>query len=190
MPNLQVFRPADAVETAEAWELAITSEATPTVLCLSRQNLPTLRTSHSDANRSAEGAYVLRETTGPRAVTLVATGSEVAIVLAAADLLAARGIAAAVVSAPCFELFAARPATERAAVLGTAPRVGVEALVQQGWDLFLRPEDAFVGMTGFGASSPADALYRHFGITAEAVAARAEALARPAAPAPKPELAY
>ena len=190
MPNLHVFRPADAVETAEAWELAITSEATPTVLCLSRQNLPTLRTSHSDANRSAEGAYVLRETAGPRAVTLVATGSEVAIVLAAADLLAARGIAAAVVSAPCFELFAARPPTERASVLGTAPRVGVEALVQQGWDLFLRPEDAFVGMTGFGASAPADALYRHFGITPEAVAARAEALARPAAPAPKPELAY
>ena len=187
MPNLHVFRPADAVETAEAWELAVTSARTPTVLCLSRQNLPTVRTTHCDRNRSAEGAYVLREGKGARDVTLIATGSELHVALAAADLLATKGLRAAVVSAPCFELFALRPAAERAAVLGNAPRIGVEALVQQGWDLLLRPGDAFIGMTGFGASAPAEDLYRHFGITAEAVAERAEALARPAIPAPQPE---
>jgi transketolase len=190
MPNLNVFRPADAVETAEAWELAMTSDSTPTVLCLSRQNLPTLRTTHTDRNRSAEGAYVLREARGARAVTLIATGSEVQIALAAADLLAGRGVEAAVVSAPCFELFAVRSASERGAVLGTAPRVGIEALVRQGWDLFLRPGDAFVGMTGFGASAPADDLYLHFGITPEAVASRAAALIRPATSVPQSEPAH
>lgn len=190
MPNLNVFRPADAVETAEAWELAMTSATTPSLLCLSRQNLPTVRLTHADRNRSAEGAYVLREARGPRAVTLIATGSEVQIALAAAELLAVRGLEAAVVSAPCFELFAARSASERGAVLGAAPRLGVEALVQQGWDLFLRPGDGFVGMTGFGASAPADDLYLHFGITPEAVAARAAALVRPATSAPQPETAH
>jgi transketolase len=190
MPNLNVFRPADAVETAEAWELAMTSDSTPKVLCLSRQNLPTLRTAHSDRNRSAEGAYVLREARGTRAVTLIATGSEVQIAMAAADLLAARGVEAAVVSAPCFELFAVRSAAERGAVLGTAPRVGVEALVRQGWDLFLRPGDAFVGMSVFGASAPADDLYLHFGITPEAVASHAAALIRPATSVPQTEPAH
>ncbi len=170
MPNTLVFRPADAVETAEAWQIAITREATPSVLCLSRQNLPTVRTRHSDANLSARGAYVLREPEGARDVTLIATGSEVEIALAAADRLAGEGIAAAVVSAPCFELFDQQDAATRAAVLGTAPRIGVEAAIRQGWDAMLRPEDGFVGMTGFGASAPAEELYRHFGITAEAVA--------------------
>ncbi|THD81347.1 transketolase [Aliigemmobacter aestuarii] len=175
MPNLTVIRPADAVETAEAWEIAIASRATPTVLCLSRQNLPTLRDA-AGRNRTAEGAYLLREPAGGRDVTLVATGSEVEIALAAADLLAADGIGAAVVSAPSFELFAEQPAEARAAVLGRAPRVGVEAAIRQGWDLVLRPEDGFVGMTGFGASAPAGHLYRHFGITAAGVAATARAL--------------
>ncbi|WP_347312252.1 transketolase [Defluviimonas sp. SAOS-178_SWC] len=176
MPNMLVFRPADAVETAEAWQIAITEGAAPSVLCLSRQNLPTVRTHDSGENLTARGAYLLRETTGPRDVTLIATGSEVEIALAAADLLAAEGVAAAVVSAPCFELFANQDAATRAEVLGTAPRVGVEAAIRQGWDAFLRPEDGFVGMTGFGASAPAEVLYRHFGITAEAVAEAAKGL--------------
>ncbi|MGN7867486.1 transketolase [Paracoccus sp. 22332] len=170
IPNLQVFRPADAVETAEAWEIALTSPATPSVLALSRQNLPTVRTEDEDANRSRRGAYVLRATPAPRDVTLIATGSEVEIALAAADLLRADRIDAAVVSAPCFELFARQDRAYRQGVLCDAPRIGIEAAIRQGWDLFLRPEDGFVGMTGFGASAPAPALYRHFGITPEAVA--------------------
>ncbi|MCA8881684.1 MAG: transketolase [Rhodobacteraceae bacterium] len=180
MPNLNLFRPADAVETAEAWQIALTSPTTPSVLCLSRQNLPTLRKAHVDANQTARGAYLLRQPSGQRDVTLIATGSEVALAMAAADLLAKEGLSAAVVSAPCFELFAAQPAVYRAEVLGSAPRIGIEAAVRQGWDLFLRPEDGFVGMTGFGASAPADDLYRHFGITSEAVADRAMELIRPA----------
>ena len=175
IPNMMVFRPADAVETAEAWQIAMTSETTPSVLSLSRQGLPTVRTSHCDRNKSALGAYVLRETDGARDVTLIATGSEVEIAMDAADQLAAKGIKAAVVSAPCFELFAAQDAATRQAVLGDAPRVGCEAAIRQGWDLFLRPEDGFVGMTGFGASAPAEELYKHFGITSEALVAAAEA---------------
>ena len=183
MPNLHVFRPADAVETAESWQIAMEATRTPSVLCLSRQNLPTVRTKHVDANLTARGAYVLRQPAGPRDVTLIATGSEVELALKAADLLAAEGIQAAVVSAPCFELFAAQPASYRAEVLGTAPRIGIEAAVRQGWDLVLRPEDGFIGMTGFGASAPAAELYRHFGITAEAAAQLAQRLIRAEAPA-------
>lgn len=168
IPNLAVIRPADAVETAEAWEIAMTATSTPTLLVLSRQNLPTVRTEHRDENLTARGAYLLRDP-GERQVTLIATGSELELALAAADLLAAEGIAAAVVSAPCFELFAAQPADYRATVLGRAPRVGCEAALRQGWDLFLGPQDGFVGMTGFGASAPAPALYQHFNITAEAI---------------------
>ncbi|MBD9529190.1 transketolase [Paracoccus sp. PAR01] len=178
IPNLQVFRPADAIETAEAWEIALTAPSTPSVLCLSRQNLPTVRDAASK-NLTRQGAYTLRETDGPRDVTLIATGSEVEIALAAADLLAAQGVQAAVVSAPSFELFAARPASEREAVLGQAPRIGIEALIRQGWDgLFLRPGDGFIGMTGFGASAPAPELYRHFGITADAACELANQLIR------------
>ncbi|POF33648.1 transketolase [Roseibium marinum] len=176
MPNLTVLRPADAVETAEAWEIAVTSTGTPTVLCLSRQALPTVRTEHSDENKSARGAYVLRETDGARDVTLIATGSEVEIALAAAARLAETGVKAAVVSAPSFELFARQDTAYRAGVLGTAPRVGVEAAMRQGWDALIGDEGAFVGMTGFGASAPAGDLYRHFGITPEAVAEAAAGL--------------
>jgi transketolase len=176
IPNMNVIRPADAVETAEAWQIAATSAATPTVLALSRQGLPTLRSEHSPENLTARGAYVLREAEGGRAVTLIATGSEVALAIDAADRLAAQGIAAAVVSAPCFELFAAQPEAYRATVLGAAPRIGIEAAIRQGWDALLRPTDGFVGMTGFGASAPAADLYRHFGITAEAVTETAKSL--------------
>lgn len=175
IPNLTVIRPADAVETAEAWELAMLSKGSPTMLILSRQNLPTVRTEPTAANRVAEGAYLLRNP-ARRDATLIATGSEIEIALAAAEALAAQGIEVAVVSAPSFELFAARPEAERSALLGDAPRVGIEAAIRQGWDLFLRPGDAFVGMDSFGASAPAPQLYRHFGITAEAVADKVKSL--------------
>jgi transketolase len=170
IPNLTVIRPADAVETAEAWAIAMAATETPTLLCLSRQSLPTVRTAHRDENLTARGAYVLAEPDGGRDVTLIATGSEVSLALAAADLLAAQRIRAALVSAPSFELFAKQPPAYRGAVLGEAPRVGVEAAVRQGWDPLLGERGAFVGMSGFGASAPAEALYAHFGITAEAVA--------------------
>ena len=176
IPNLTVLRPADAVETAEAWEIAVLSARTPSLLALSRQNLPLLRREHRHENLTARGAYVLREAAGARDVTLFATGSEVEIALTAADLLAADGIAAALVSVPSFELFAAQPAAYRAEVLGSAPRVGVEAAIRQGWDAIIGSDGAFVGMTGFGASAPAEELYRHFGVTPEAVAQAARGL--------------
>jgi len=176
IPNLNVIRPCDAVETAEAWEMAMASTTTPTLLVLSRQNLPLMRT-HTDENLTARGAYLLRDP-GARDVTLIATGSEVEIALAAADALATEGINAAIVSAPCFEAFAAQPAEYRAAVLGDAPRIGIEAAIRQGWDTLLRHTDGFVGMTGFGASAPAPALYKHFKITPEATADLARNLTR------------
>ncbi|SMX34373.1 transketolase [Actibacterium lipolyticum] len=176
MPNLNVIRPCDAVETAEAWEVAATADKTPSILALSRQGLPTLRDAHTDANMVARGAYVLREVSGERDVTLIATGSEVELAVVAAGLLAAEGIKAAVISAPCFELFAAQSDNYRATVLGTAPRVGVEAAVRQGWCEILGENSAFVGMSSFGASAPINDLYTHFGITADAVAKAAKAL--------------
>ncbi len=176
MPNLTVIRPCDAVETAEAWEIALASDTTPVVLALSRQKLPLLRRA-ADENLTSRGAYVLRDAPD-RQVTLIATGSEVEIAIAAANLLTAEGIRAAVVSAPSFELFSAQAPAYRTAVLGSAPRVGIEAAIRQGWDALLRPEDAFVGMTGFGASAPAPALYAHFGITKEAAAKTARELTR------------
>ncbi|HBZ44392.1 MAG TPA: transketolase, partial [Maritimibacter sp.] len=151
MPNMVLVRPADAVETAEAWALAASSETTPFALALSRQNLPTLRTAHTEENKVARGAYVLRDTALRRDVTLIATGSEVEIAMEAAALLEAEGIAAAVISAPSFELFAAQPTGYQDAVRGAAPRVGVEAAIRQGWEVLLDRDDGFVGMTGFGA---------------------------------------
>ncbi|MBB5221182.1 transketolase [Amaricoccus macauensis] len=174
MPNLNVFRPADAIETAEAWECALAEPRTPSVLCLSRQNLPTLDRAVTE-NLTARGAYLLCDP-GNRDVTIIATGSEVEVALKAAVQLAADGIAAAVVSAPCFERFASQPPAYRAEVLGTAPRIGVEAAVSQGWAALLGNHSIFVGMTGFGASAPAADLYRHFGITPERVAAAARSL--------------
>ncbi|MDE1145279.1 MAG: transketolase [Azospirillaceae bacterium] len=173
-PNLHVFRPADAVETAECWELALASAQTPAALCLSRQDLPTLRR-EAGINRSAVGAYVLREVPGPRDATLLATGSEVTLAVEAAEKLAGEGLNVAVVSMPCWELFAAQPAASRALVLGTAPRIGVEAAVRFGWDRWLGDQGAFIGMEGFGASAPAADLYRHFGITVDAIAAAVRA---------------
>jgi transketolase len=177
LPNLNVFRPADAIETAECWEIALTSRTTPSVLSLSRQNLPTLERPIAE-NLSARGAYVLREPSSGRHVTLIATGSEVEIALLAADLLWARGVRAAVVSLPCWELFEAQSPAYRAKVLGSTPRVAVEAASRFGWDRWLGERGVFVGMKGFGASAPAGALYKRFGITAENVASAAEALLR------------
>ncbi len=176
-PNLNLFRPADIIETAECWELALKTEGRPSVLVLSRQNLPMLRQVHTDENLSARGGYVLREPAGHRAVTLMATGSEVEIAVAAAERLEAdHGIAAAVVSMPCWELFEEQDADYRKAVLGSAPRVAVEAAARLGWDRWTGENGAFIGMTGFGASAPAPDLYRHFNITPEAVADAARRL--------------
>ena len=173
IPNLQVFRPADAVEVAECWELALTSKDTPSVLALTRQGLPTLRTEATD-NKSAKGAYVLAEANGKRAVTLISSGSEVEIALAARALLAKDGIEAAVVSMPSMERFASQDAAYRKSVIGSGPVVAVEAGIQQSWDRWLKPTDQFVGMHSFGASGPIAQLYEHFGITAAKIAAAAK----------------
>lgn len=176
IPNLHVMRPADSVECAECWELALLAKDRPTIMALTRQGLPLLRTTHIDENLSARGAYVLFEPEGGRDVTLLATGSEVPLAMDAAKLLQGEGIKAAVVSMPCWELFDAQAEDYRAGVLGTAPRVGVEAAVEFGWQKWLGQQGAFIGMRGFGASAPAQELYKHFGITPEAVAAAARDL--------------
>ena len=169
IPGLRVIRPADAAETAWAWAVAEASN-TPTVLVLSRQTLPALpATARAEANPVARGGYVVIEPDGEREVTLIGTGSEVGLAMAAAAELAADGIAAAVVSMPSFELFAAQDPAYQGEVLGTAGRIGVEAGIRQGWDAYLRPGDEFIGMGGFGASGPADQLYEHFGITVAAL---------------------
>jgi transketolase len=172
MPNLNVYRPADAVETAECWALALASEGTPSVLALTRQGVPALRTERASENLCGRGAYRLAPATGAAQVSIWATGSEVEIAIAARAALADDGIDAEVVSAPCLELFEAQPQAYRDELLGGAPlKVAVEAAMRHGWDRYIGPDGIFVGMTGFGASAPAGELYRHFGITAEAVAA-------------------
>jgi transketolase len=170
IPNLLVFRPADAVETAEAWDCALRAQHNPSVLCLSRQALPTFRDAGGLANQVAFGAYVVAEPEDGRDVTLIATGSEVSIAMHAAELLASVNIRSAVVSAPCFDLFRQQSREYRTAVLGRVPRIGVEAAVEGDWARWLGDAGEFVGMTGFGASAPAETLYREFGITADDVA--------------------
>jgi transketolase len=181
-PNFNVFRPADVVETAEAWELALSSDSTPSVLALSRQGLPTLRGEHKTKNLSAYGAYILADAeAGRRQVILMATGSEVSLAMDARAQLEGQGIGTRVVSMPCAELFAQQDEKYRRKVLPAgAVRVAVEAGVRQGWDRWLLDERgrsgkaAFVGMDSFGASAPAGDLYKHFGITAENVAKAAK----------------
>jgi transketolase len=176
IPNLKVFRPADAVEAAECWKLALASRAAPSVMTLSRQKVPAVRTIVAGENLSARGAYQLMGAGHPAQVTIFATGSEVAVAVAARDLLEAEGIGARVISVPCWELFEAQPTDYREALIGETPvRVAVEAAVRLGWERFIGEDGAFVGMTGFGASAPDKALFPHFGITAEAVAAAARA---------------
>jgi transketolase len=169
IPNLLVFRPGDAIETAEAWDCALRTQSGPSVLCLSRQAMPTFRDGTGDANQVAFGAYVVVEPEGGRDVTLIATGSEVSIAKHAAELLATLSVRAAVVSAPCFDLFRQQSREYRTAVLGRVPRVGVEAAVEGDWARWLGDGGEFVGMTGFGASAPAETLYREFDISADAV---------------------
>mgnify|MGYP005748200621 FL=1 len=182
-PNTWVFRPCDTVETAEAWELALTSKETPSVLSLTRQNLKTLRTTHKSKNLTAQGGYVLADATGKRQAILMATGSEVEIAMAARDLLEAEGIGTRVVSMPCWELFEEQDEAYRRRVLPAGPvRVAVEAAIRFGWDRWLfgqggkREKSGFVGMHDFGASAPAEVLYEQFGITAQAVADKVKSL--------------
>jgi transketolase len=175
IPNLLVFRPADGVEAAEAWEVALKTTTGPSLIALTRQNLVPARKAHTDENLVAKGGYVVSPATKPEKVVLLATGSEVEIALEAQNQLAAEGIGARVVSMPCFSLFAAQTAKYRSETLGgTLPKVAVEAGIRDGWDRWIGPDGGFVGMTGFGASAPYKALYKHFGITAAAVVAAAK----------------
>lgn len=169
IPNLNVFRPADGIETAECWELAIAAKRAPSVLALSRQAVPNLR-GKGDENLSAKGAYVISPADGERDVTFLATGSEVGLAVEAAATLAKEGIKVAVVSMPSFELFRSQSEDYQHEVLGKAPRVAIEAGIPQCWYEWLRKSDMFIGMHGFGASAPAGELYRHFGITAASAA--------------------
>ncbi len=176
MPNMNVFRPCDVVETAEAWQCVVEAENTPSVLALTRQGRPLQRTQHTETNLTALGGYVMRDTKGERDVTLIATGSEVSLASEAADVLAKEGINAAVVSLPCWELFDAQDAAYRSEVLGTAPRVAVEAAVGMGWEKYIGDNGTFIGMSSFGASAPYKELYKKFGITVDAVVDAAKAL--------------
>jgi transketolase len=179
MPNLLVLRPCDAVETVECWQLALEHAESPSVLALTRQNLPQLRLGHDEANRCAAGAYEIVPAEKRAQVSLFASGSEVSIAVEARKFLRERGVAARVVSVPCFELFLALPAADRDEVIGTAPvKVAVEAAVRQGWDAIIGSDGGFIGMTGFGASAPHKDLYRQFGITPEKVAEAALAKLR------------
>jgi transketolase len=175
MPNVNVFRPADAVETLECWQLALETKTTPSILALSRQNLPAVRVTDTNENLCARGAYELSPASKQARVTLIATGSEVEIALAAQKLLEAEGIGARVVSAPCLELFESQSSEYKRKTLGDGTvKIAIEAAIQYGWDRYIGADGAFIGMTGFGASAPAKDLYKHFNITAEAAAEAAK----------------
>jgi transketolase len=170
IPNLAVFRPADAVETAECWALALERGTGPSVLALTRQGLAPVRTTHVHENMCARGAYEVAAADGAARVSLIATGSEVGLALAARERLQADGIPSRVVSMPCWELFAEKDPATRASVLGEGTlKVGIEAAVSMGWERWLGDDGLFVGMDGFGASAPAKDLYKHFGLTPEDV---------------------
>ncbi len=176
IPNLLVFRPADTVEAMECWQIALETKDAPSAMALSRQKTPAVRTVAASENLSAKGAYELRAANGEAKVTLFATGTEVPLALAAADRLEANNTPTRVVSVPCFELFEQQDAAYQASVIGRGTvRVAVEAAIKQGWERFIGEDGAFVGMTGFGASAPAEVLYDKFGITTEAVVAAAKA---------------
>ncbi|WP_394689373.1 transketolase [Hoeflea sp.] len=175
MPNMRVFRPADALETAEAWQIALEMRDGPSMLALSRQDAEQVRKDASE-NLSRRGAYILAGPETDRDLTLIATGTEVGLAVRAQHILEAGGIRTTVISMPCWELFEDQDTSYRAAVLGTAPRIGIEAALKFGWEKWLRPEDEFIGMTGFGASARAPELYDHFGITTERIVATGRSL--------------
>jgi transketolase len=175
IPDLDVFRPCDLTETAEAWELALTTRDRPSVLALTRQNLPQLRADKGTKNLTALGAYELEKADGRADVSLFASGSEVSVAVKARQLLLAEGVLARVISVPSFERFASQPESYRKKVLGRAKvKIGIEAAIRQGWDSLIGAEGQFIGMAGFGASGPAAKVYQHFGITPEAVVAAAK----------------
>ncbi len=174
LPNHNVIRPCDAVETLEAWECALAESKTPTSISLTRQALPALRTIRDDENLVAKGAYIIKDCEGRRDITLLATGSEVHLATGAAKKLAEEGINAAVVSMPSWELFESQEENYKREVLGTAPRLAVEAGIEQGWSKYTGNADNFIGMKGFGASAPAPDLFEHFGINIASVCAKAK----------------
>ncbi len=176
IPNCNVFRPCDTVETLECWQLALEAKDRPSVLALTRQNLPQLRLANDAENKCAAGAYEIAKADGEAKVSIFASGSEVSLAVDAQKLLAARGIPTRVVSVPCMDLLLELPKAQKAAIIGNAPvKIAVEAAIRQGWDAVIGSDGIFVGMDGFGASAPYKDLYRHFGITPEAVAEAAQA---------------
>ena len=168
MPNIYTFRPCDVVETAECWRIAIESDKTPSILALSRQNLPMLR-KDAKLNLSARGGYIIFGDKDNRQATLIATGSEVSLAVQAEKILAKEGIKVAVVSMPCTELFDAQDITYQEEVLGQAPRIAIEAGSKFGWERYVGLKGDIIGMDGFGASGPAGELYNYFGITVEEI---------------------
>jgi transketolase len=176
IPNLNVFRPADTVEAMECWQIALQAKTTPSAMALSRQKTPAVRTVAATENLSAKGAYEIKAASGEAKATLFGTGTELALALKAAEALEAEGVPTRVVSVPCFELFEQQDAAYQASVIGRGTvRVAVEAAIKQGWERFIGEDGAFIGMTGFGASAPAEVLYDKFGITADAVVAAVKA---------------
>lgn len=171
IPNLLTFRPADTMETAECWALALSEKNRPSVLVLTRQALPAQHSEAKSANACARGAYLLAGQLNTRKATLLATGSEVELAMQARAKLAEQGIEVAVLSVPCWQLFDEQSSTYREELLGNVPRIAIEAGLKFGWERYLRTQDRFIGMGGFGASAPAEDLYRHFGITVDAVVA-------------------
>ena len=176
IPNLLVFRPADTIEAMECWQIALQTKTAPSALALSRQKTPAVRTVAATENLSAKGAYEIKAANGEAKATLFGTGTELALALKAAETLEAEGVATRVVSVPSFELFEQQDAAYQASVIGRGTvRVAVEAAIKQGWERFIGEDGAFIGMTGFGASAPAEVLYDKFGITADAVVAAVKA---------------
>ncbi|WP_425342124.1 transketolase [Jiella mangrovi] len=168
-PNLLLFRPADAVETNEAWEIAMGETKRPSVMALSRQGVPTVRSGSVSENQTRKGAYLLKDPGAVRDLTILSTGTEVEIAVEAARQLEEKGLKVAVVSMPCWELFEEQDAAYRKSVLGSAPRIAIEAAARLGWDRWIGEDGRFIGMTTFGASAPAPEVYEKFGITADAV---------------------
>ncbi len=176
IPNLMVFRPADTIEAMECWQVALQTKTAPSALALSRQKTPAVRTVAATENLSAKGAYEIKAANGEAKVTLFGTGTELALALKAAETLEAEGVATRVVSVPSFELFEQQDAAYQASVIGRGTvRVAVEAAIKQGWERFIGEDGAFIGMTGFGASAPAEVLYEKFGITSDAIVAAVKA---------------